>query len=686
MNKQTYHRTFIVLGCVIVSLFILLSVSVRAQAADKEILITTENYRGGIAIQEALDWQSNSETAYDHLTVSIQSGTYDITEALLVYSNTTIRAASDATIRYTRKKVSGNQGRAPLISNFCSGKSGYSGAGNITIEGGIWDFQGHQGGVGYGITMEAFRFMHGSKFRVVNVTMQNIYRSHFLTIEGVEQVEVTGCVFRDYTNRTNKKEAIHIDCLHNDAMAPSNQENVIYDDTICNHISVNNCSFSNVPRGVGTHIAVAGLFPSDIVISNNTFTDITYEAIKAYHYKNAQITGNVITRAGCGIKCYLYAADSDRDEEGASNYLLALPGVTTEGTAPNLNTIIQWNVIRDVTDSKLGFGIHLAGNVDRVVKDITVSNNVITSTGAVSTKRSGIYVKYGENIRLLNNTIAKTGGAGILVVQGKTLTISQNQISFPVSNGVSVQDSSVVTLQSNAVSYAGKRGIYLKNTGNSRISTNTIKKDRTGGIGVTKNSIQVSVVKNNLLYSGKNAVSVCDSRQALVYGNTIQSPKNFGVYAYKSDSSKIKKNTLRSTKSTAVIASTSTGILVAKNVIEKTGKYGILFTSAKKSYASKNKIQRTKTYAIIYSENSKNKKQNLNYPHVSAKKGKKEIHGYTYKNMKIKVTISKKTKSTKTKKNGLFSVKVKKLKKKQKYTIQVTDKLGNSLTKERSVT
>ncbi len=683
MNRKTYDRYFFVLGCVIMSLFITLSVSQKVQAADKEILITMENYKGGEAIQEALDEQKKEETAYEHLTITIQSGTYDITESLIVYSNTTIRAAADAKIYYVRDKTSGNQGRAPLISNACSGKGGYSGAGNITIEGGIWDFQGQQGGVGFGITMESFRFAHGRNFRIANLTMQNLYRSHFLTLEGVEQVEVSGCVFQNYSDRTFKKEAIHIDCMHNDAMAPSNQEDVVYDDTICNHISVTGCTFSNVPRGVGTHIAVAGLFPSDIVISGNTFTDITYEAIKAYHYKNVLITGNTITRAGCGIKCYLYAADSDQDEEGRSNYLAPLPGVATEGAAPNLNTIIQWNTIRDITDEKIGFGIHLAGNANRVMKGVTVAHNVVTSSGVMSTKRSGIYVKYAENIRLTNNVVWRTGGAGILVFYAKYVTANGNQICNSVSNGIMAQEASAVTLQYNVVKNAGKRCIYFKSTGDSRIANNSIKKDKTGGIGLTKNSIRVKIVKNSIFYSGKNAVTLSESGQALVYANTIQSPKKFGIYAYRSDNSKIKKNVVKRSKSTAVIASTSKNIRVEKNDIDKTGKYGILFTSAKKCYAKKNTMQRTKSYGIIFSANSKNKKQNLNYPRVSAKKGKKEICGYAYRKMKVKVKIAGKTKSTRTKKNGSFRLKVKKLKKKQKYTIYLTDKLGNTLSKEK---
>lgn len=61
-------------------------------------------------------------------------------------------------------------------------------------------------------------------------------------------MEVKGCEFHDYTNLSIRKEAIHIDCVHNDHMAPSNQENIIYDDTICNDISISNCDFSHVPR------------------------------------------------------------------------------------------------------------------------------------------------------------------------------------------------------------------------------------------------------------------------------------------------------------------------------------------------------------------------------------------------------------------------------------------------------
>lgn len=96
------------------------------------------------------------------------------------------------------------------------------------------------------------------------MTMQNLKKSHYLTIEGLDNVTIQNCTFKDFQSITARKEAIHIDCMHNDSMAPSNQENTVYDDTICNNVTVDGCTFVDVPRGIGTHIAVGGLYPSNM--------------------------------------------------------------------------------------------------------------------------------------------------------------------------------------------------------------------------------------------------------------------------------------------------------------------------------------------------------------------------------------------------------------------------------------
>lgn len=663
--------------------FIMLSVPDSAQAASKEVQITTQNYDEGKAIQEALDLQKGDSPAYSMLTITIQPGTYWIKESFLVYSNTKISAKNGAKIYYTRDTAGEKpNGRAPIISNYCEGKKGYTGASNITIEGGVWDFQGHRGATHFGITMEAFRFAHGQNIVIQNLTIQNFYRSHMVTLEGVRHVQVKNCVFKNYTNRVERKEAIHIDCMHNSAMAPSNQDNVIYDDTICHNITVTKCTFQGVPRGVGTHIAVAGLYPSNIAITNNYFTDITYEAIKAYHYKNVQITGNIITRAGEGIKCYLYSADSDRDEEGNSNYLPPLPGVKTETVPPNLNVRIQNNWIRDIRDVKAGYGIRLVGIAGRVLSGVNVSYNRIYNIGqTVSTRKSGIYMKRVNAVRVVANRVYNTGGGGITFVNSTNIVVRDNDVRNPLGNGIATQYCIGATYYKNWIYNPGKCGVYVQATTSAKLSYNTVTKDKRGSFRVVQNSNWIQLIANTSSMSGRNAFSVSVSPKTVLRSNIINKPGRYGIYVTKSDLSSIYKNTVNNSKSTAIIASTSSGIIVDKNKITKTGKYGILFTSAKKCYAKRNTIEGTKRLAIVFSKNSKNKKQNLNISHIRAKRGAKEIVGYAYKGMNVRVMIGKKRKYAKTKANGTFTVKVKKLKKKTTITVRLTDKKKNIFTK-----
>ena len=571
-----------------------------------------------------------------------------------------------------------------MIANYCVGKKGYEGAGNITIHGGTWDFQGKKGQVNYNVSMEAIRLMHGSHFTISDATMQNLYLSHYLTIEGVSDVSITNCTFKDMQKPSAKKEAIHIDIMHNDSMAPSSQDNTIYDDTFCNDVTISGCTFSNVPRGVGTHIAVAGLYPSNINISNNTFTDMTYEAIKAYHYKNVTIENNTITNAACGIKAYLYASpdDNDKDEEGDSNYLDALKGAATEGVPSNLNLSIKNNTIRGIKDSNIGFGIHVVGNKDRIVNGAVIEGNRVASNGSISSKLAGIYVNYANSVSVASNVLEQCGESGILLSSSSNLTVTGNTVTKAAKNGILSQDGNTVNVFSNTITSAGAHGVYMKQTNGATISQNTIAKDKSGAICADKSCPAVQITKNQITSSGKNAISVLSSPKALIQNNTIQTSKNFGLYLTKSNSAKIQSNKVNNTGSTGIIAQDSTSVSVKKNTVNKTGKFGILMQKTKKSYAVSNTIFATKNYSIIYSNNCKNKRLNLRFQRIVVKKGSKAVTGHTTPKLKVSVSVNDgKAKTKKVPKNGNFSIKTKKLKKGAKVKIVLKDSWGNVATK-----
>lgn len=665
--------------------FILLASMVSVNAAGThEVTITTGNYNGGKAIQEALDLQKGASPQYDRLTVTIKPGTYNITESFIVYGNTTIEATG-ATLNYVRTVTGdGKDGKAPILTNYCSGKKGYSGAGNITVNGGTWDFQGKPGEENDGCSMEAFRFMHGSNLNFTNLTMQNLYESHFITIEGVKQVTISGCTFREMRNYDARKEAIHIDCMHNDSMAPSNQDNTVYDDTICNDVTVTGCIFDSVPRGLGTHIAVAGLYPSNMTITNNVFRNITYEAIKAYHYKNVTISGNTITNAGCGIKFYLYAdpADCDNDEEGNSNYLQPLKGTATEGVPGNLNAVISGNTIQNISDKNNGFAIQVAGIKDRIMNGITISSNTVQSTGkGNATKLAGIYAKYANNVVISRNKVMQSGLTGILISDSSNVKADGNTVSKSNENGMIAQNSKKITFSKNTITSARKHSIYMKQSSKSKILSNTVKKDKTGGICGDIGCTGIQIADNSITASGKNAIAVLSSKSALIKNNTITSAKNFGIFITKANQAKIQKNSIKGSGNSGIVSEKSTGAKVIGNTVNSAGKYGILFNQTVKSSASKNKIAGAKDYSINYSNNSKNKKWNLKFQKLTVKAGQKKVTGHTTVGLTVSVTVNGKTKTGKTKPNGDFSIATKKLKKGTKVTLQVKDKLGNVAAK-----
>lgn len=678
--------------CGILFFFLLIaasSISTVAKAETQTITITTKNYKNGDGIQDAFNLQKNQATAYTSLKVVLQPGNYYITKPLIVYSNTAIEATG-ATIYYVWGQGEKKSARAPLIANYCVGAKGYDGAGNISISGGIWDFQGKAGQGNYGVTMEAFRFMHGSNFRFTNLTMRNLYSSHFLTIEGVNQVDVQNCVFRDFISLSARKEAIHIDCMHNNSMAPSAQENTIYDDTLCNNIRVEKCSFYTVARGIGTHIAVAGLYPSNVVIINNIFSNVTYEAIKAYHYKNIVISGNQIQRAGCGIKVYLFAnaLDNDNDEEGSKNYQTTLRGVKTEGVPANLNVTISNNQIQTTTGMTNGFGIHVAGCKDRVVSGVKICGNGITPTeiAAQSTSLAGIYVDFGNQVQITGNRVVKGGKTGILVSDSTNVTIQGNVVTASQGNGITTQNVNVVAISGNAVNASIKRNIYIKATLQAKITGNRVSNDRIGGITVSKSSPGYWIEGNAVRYSRKCGIVIRESSQGTILKNTITSPSKFGIYSTASNDTSILGNTITSSKSTGIVISNETAAKVDNNTIVKAGKYGIAFSKVKKSTASKNTITSAKSYGVIYSADSKNRKWNVHILKCSVKKGKKEVSGYTSNSkMKISVLYNKKTKSKKAKEHGVFQVPVQKLKKKKEVQVKAKDKWNNIVIKKYKV-
>ena len=91
---------------------------------------------------------------------------------------------------------------------------GYEQIKNVSIIGGTFDGEYQKG--------QMMRFTHGSNITVQNVTFMCISAGgHMLSLEGVDGAVVEDCSFKGFDqNGDKRKEAVHIDVVHNETIAP----------------------------------------------------------------------------------------------------------------------------------------------------------------------------------------------------------------------------------------------------------------------------------------------------------------------------------------------------------------------------------------------------------------------------------------------------------------------------------
>ena len=563
-----------------------------------EVTVNTENYRNGAYLQEILDLQKGDKPQYDMLKITFAPGVYDFDYYMCVYSNTTL-IAHGATIRYTRKNGYGN-GRNPILFNDAEGAYGYDGASNITIDGGVWDLQGSKGQAMYGKRLEAFRFMHCKNITLMNMTIQNIYNTHMLTIEGVDGASVTNCTFRDHYMIKQKKEAIHVDSMHNYSMAPSSQNDIKYDDTFTRNLKVSSCTFSNVPRGIGTHIAVEGCYPDNITITDNIFNNITYEAIKAYCYKNYVIRGNYINKCGIGIKAYNYVLG-----DGEDPYPMPNDGIIREPNPESFNGVIEKNTIINASNSD-GFAIHIQGCAARPYRGIVVYKNTISSC-----RKIGIYAKGCADVSIEHNTITNSSGMGIDVGYSADSDVVDNTITSASTYGIYVKGGSTNAVVGNNVTQTTKHNMRAIDSPEVLVSDNRFSSGKRGGVLISAGCLEADVTGNEVVAAGKNGIVVSKVSGATVSDNKVTSPKKYGFYISKTSTTSINTNTVESSKSSGMVISKTDTTCVDENVINKTGRYGILFSGTKTSTASGNAVSSSKKYKVYFAKNCKDKGENI---------------------------------------------------------------------------
>ena len=133
-----------------------------------------------------------------------------------------------------------------------SGSSGYGASGNLILEGGTWDVgMAHFDAGSDTDRFSSLRLGHGENILLTGVTFLGSVNGHHLELCGINGCSVVNCTFQGYLDTAYRgswdlKEAIQIDVVNNDAIAPAFGR---YDDTISGNVVIYGNTFRNLCRG-----------------------------------------------------------------------------------------------------------------------------------------------------------------------------------------------------------------------------------------------------------------------------------------------------------------------------------------------------------------------------------------------------------------------------------------------------
>lgn len=565
--------------------------------------------------------------------INIPEGVYSAVDQLKVYRNIHIIMDNVVIVRNNSYNMLRLGDKSTYDSaNDGEGFGGYGIYSNITIEGGTFD--------GNNESQAIIRMGHASNITLKNVTFKNVTDSHFVEFGAVKDVTVTGCTFIDFKGSFDSKtnyEALQIDALSHDHFGSFNPTN---DETPSKNILIENNTFKNLQRGVGTHTGIVNSYFDNIVIKNNNFENITGYAIMATNYANSDISYNNMNNVGAGIMM--------RSVENAhKNFYASEINSNVRDKYYFLNNTITNNIINvsggyQSDYSNVSYGIELygeylseaAGTVpkgDFRISGVWINNNTIN----LNTLGYGIWVqgaiknsiKYNNiNVNIQKKKSAGGNGDGIRIVYGTNITVKNNKIVNktttgydPNMNGITVNSSSKeIKINQNEIKNSRKYGIFLESSKNNSILNNTVYKTYVDSINLSNsknNVIQSNIInkvtrdgvrlrkstantikKNTITYAYDDAIDLLDgSTSNKIESNTINIIKDNGIYILKSNSNSINSNKITNIKKNNGIAiSSSKKISIVNNTIKYCKKYGIYSSKNQISKDSKNKISKCK--------------------------------------------------------------------------------------------
>ena len=619
MKKTVRNVLYLVLALVVFGTFAATKVPVKAEG-NVFVLNVSEGTDIYKEMKNVMAQAAGVATDDNPSTVVIPAGNYTLSTVLRLYSNVTVDATG-ATITYSNAN---GENHNMLISGYIEyNKSdackGFSGHKNIEIKGGTWVSTSSN-------KASMVKIMHAKNVVIDGATFVGGGSAHQVEVAAIDGLKVTNCVFKDFAGKKgDKSEALQFDIPCSEKVYGDTYQ----DGTPMKNVTVSGCTFSNVPRGLGTHTLLVGAWHENIVIKDNKFENVAEECISTVNYYNCEIYDNTMKNCGAGVLVQTYKKNpvsvySSVEKSGSykatsvddmkisihdntmnisySSSCDEIQGINLIGgivSKANLKgsdkkTIAKGDYrVKGVTieNNKIttaGFGIHMQGACDVTIKGNTITGSGYSSKDKDKDKYDGCFIQTdSENVSVLKNSITGVSRCGIFVME----------------------NASVADVKNNTIKDCPKYGIgYYDNAGlTGTMSGNKISGKVETGISVSTGCSLNIVSGNTVTKTKSNAMNIyLDSKVEEISGNTFTNPtKNGVIVSTNSSVGTIEKNTITSPKEDGIqLYSKSKVTTISDNKISKSAKDGIFLTTGCSAGSIKgNTISNAKREGIqIYSD------------------------------------------------------------------------------------
>lgn len=438
------------------------------------------------AFQKALDL-AKPELA--SVNIFIPDGVYRMTSELKFYSNTTITCGANVRIVRDHAGYLGMNGNRSSESS-PSNAPGYTGRGNLSIYGGIWDGNG----VKQRSKASIFHLGHADKLNFIGATLMDVSNSHHIEFNACRNVYVDKCQFLGWVGTTDTfNEAIQLDLPKaTPTIGPA-------DNTPCQDVWVVNSYFgdsdtvgsNSIARAFGSHTSTIGKWHNNVTFSGNIVRNALSFAVRLYSTNDFTVNGNTFSncKAGINVRSSIVGNGTDEDTKDAN-------GVQTGASQICGNGDISGNTFEGNMSG--GRVIEIYGEPTGRVKGISVTNNSMSVTGSTS---DAICLHQTEDSTVVGNRVYGAGNNGVTVKASSfNNVISGNTFDLIGSNGVSVEESFYTTIMGNNISRVANSGVLI-NAGEMHTVTGNSITGVNGGNGAGTSFNHIRAVSSALRLS-----------------------------------------------------------------------------------------------------------------------------------------------------------------------------------------